>query len=68
MYLYSFSNWWHLFKCYLNCFFRVRSYFNLLSSVLTNVSKINRIQPMLLDGIDNNLNEQTDSGKTGYGG
>nr|DAL79309.1 MAG TPA: hypothetical protein [Caudoviricetes sp.]DAQ00158.1 MAG TPA: hypothetical protein [Caudoviricetes sp.]DAU10964.1 MAG TPA: hypothetical protein [Caudoviricetes sp.] len=24
MCLYSFSNWWHLFKCYLNCFFRVQ--------------------------------------------
>lgn len=34
----------------------------------TNVSKINRIQPMLLDGIDNNINEYTDSGKAGYGG
>ncbi|CTQ82980.1 conserved hypothetical protein [Escherichia coli] len=34
----------------------------------TNVSKINRIQPMLLDGIDNNINEHTDSGKAGYGG
>lgn len=33
----------------------------------TNVSKINRIQPMLLDGIDNNINEYTDSGKAGYG-
>ncbi|NYY75391.1 hypothetical protein DMI60_20670 [Escherichia coli] len=52
-----------MFKCYLNCF----SEFNLLSSVSTNVSKINRIQPMLLDGIDNNINEYTDSGKAGYG-
>ena len=43
------------------------SEFNLLSSVSTNVSKINRIQPMLLDGIDNNINEYTDSGKAGYG-
>ncbi len=34
----------------------------------TNVSKINRIQPMLLDGIDNNINEYTDSRKAGYGG
>ncbi|TGB71191.1 hypothetical protein CRG95_16980 [Escherichia sp. E4208] len=58
----------HLLKCYLNYFFRVRSYFNLLSSVSTNVSKNNPIQPMLFDDIDNNLNEQTDSGKTGYGG